>query len=177
MGKYAPRELKAPYCVSWNVQDLCSIYVRFGHNRERFASTIVTQNMLPPYSVLRPSGVKMTKDIKKGESTICKLATTENIINVNFDPNIPLDMLPDASRTTVGAVLQQLIGCHMQLLSFFSKQLESAQTRCSAFGRENLAFYLAFPDFLYILNGRTFIIFTDHKSLIFALYAKPDKHS
>ena len=50
-------------------------YARYEHQRERFASKVGTRNMVPPYSVLRPSGVKTTKDNKKGESIDCKLAT------------------------------------------------------------------------------------------------------
>jgi len=49
--------------------------VRYEHYGESFASKFGTQNMVPPYSVLRPSGVKTTRDNKKGESIICKLAT------------------------------------------------------------------------------------------------------
>ena len=75
LEKYAPGEVEAFYCVLLNVQELRSINVRFGHHRERFFSKVDTRKMVPPHAVLRQSGVETTKDIQKGESIGCKLAT------------------------------------------------------------------------------------------------------
>ena len=83
----------------------------------------------------------------------------------------------DASQTAVGAVLQQYGNDQLQQLCFFSKRLQVAQTRYSTFGRELLAIYLAIKHFCHVLEGRHFVVLTDHKPLVYAFRAKPDRHS
>jgi hypothetical protein len=75
----------------------------------------------------------------------------------------------DASADHVVAALQQRssLSAATQPLAFFSKKLEPAQIRYYAFDREP-----AFPAcviFRYMLKGRPFTIYTDHKPLTFAL--------
>jgi hypothetical protein len=55
-------------------------------------------------------------------------------------------------------------------LSFFSKKLEPAQRRYSAFDRELLAAYLAVRHFRFLLDGRQFVIWPYHKPLSYALH-------
>jgi hypothetical protein len=49
-----------------------------------------------------------------------------------------------------------------QPLGFFSKKLEPAQTRYSAFDRELWACFSSIRHFRHMLEGRKFILFTDH---------------
>jgi RNase H-like domain found in reverse transcriptase len=53
-------------------------------------------------------------------------------------------------------------------LAFYSKKLDTAQMKYSAFDRELLAAYLAVRHFRFLLEGRDFTLFTDHKPLTFA---------
>ena len=80
----------------------------------------------------------------------------------------------DASGTHAGAVLHQGEGQSRRPLGFFSIKLEPAQQKYSAFDRELLACYLAVRHFKWILEGRVFTIFTDHKPLTFALHRLSD---
>ena len=66
----------------------------------------------------------------------------------------------DASISTIGGVLQQVIDGHAKPLAFFSKALNSAQVNYSVFDRELLAMYLSLRHFRYFLEGRTFTLFT-----------------
>jgi hypothetical protein len=66
-------------------------------------------------------------------------------------------------------VLQQREGGGWRPLAFYSKKLDTAQHKYSAFDRELLAAYLAIGHFRFQLEGRTFTLFTDHKPLTFAL--------
>ncbi len=77
----------------------------------------------------------------------------------------------DASVTHVGACLQQRLPGRKvwQPLGFFSKKLEAAQQKYSAFDRELFACYAGIRHFRYMLDGRRFAIFTDHKPLTYAL--------
>ncbi len=81
-----------------------------------------------------------------------------------------LSVVVDASATHVGACLQQqLPGLkEWQPLGFFSKKLETAQQKNSAFDRELFACYARILHFRCMLDGRWFAIFTDHKPLIYA---------
>nr|VZI14922.1 unnamed protein product [Spirometra erinaceieuropaei] len=76
-----------------------------------------------------------------------------------------------------GASLQQIVGGVLQPLAFFSKKLSPAETRYTVFGRELLAVYLSIRHFRHFLEGREFVVLTDHKPLVFALRASPDRYS
>jgi RNase H-like domain found in reverse transcriptase len=75
----------------------------------------------------------------------------------------------DASDCRVGAVLQQQEGIRWLPIIFYSKKLDAVQHKYSAFDRKLLAAYLVVRHFRFQLEGWSFIIFTDHKLLTFAL--------
>ena len=75
----------------------------------------------------------------------------------------------------MGAVLQQRASVSgLQPLSFFSCKLDSAQLKYSAFNRELLAAYLVIRHFRWALEGRHFVLESDHKPLSFALHRLSD---
>jgi len=86
-------------------------------------------------------------------------------------PSSQLSLAVDASVDHVGAVLQQraLLSSSWRPLGFFSQKLDLAQVKYSAFDRELFACVAAIRHFRYMLEGRTFCIFTDHKPLIYAI--------
>jgi hypothetical protein len=61
-----------------------------------------------------------------------------------------------------------------QPLGFFSKKLDPAQMKYSAFDREFFACYAGIRHFHYILEGQPFIVFTDHKLLNYAVARTSD---
>jgi RNase H-like domain found in reverse transcriptase/Reverse transcriptase (RNA-dependent DNA polymerase) len=79
-------------------------------------------------------------------------------------------LVTDASATHVGAVLQQRRrGQPWKPLGFFSQKLSLAESWYSAFDRELLAVYSGILHFRHLLEGRPFVICTDHKPLVGAL--------
>lgn len=106
-----------------------------------------------------------------------KTTLAEATLLVHPAVDLPLCLMVDASNLAVGGVLQQCENGVMRPISFFSKRLQPAETRYSTFGRELLAVYLAIRHFKYALEGRDFYILTDHKPLIYAFNAKPDRYS
>jgi cleavage and polyadenylation specificity factor subunit 1 len=86
-------------------------------------------------------------------------------------PGAELSMMVDASDLHVGAVLQQRAtpGAAWQPLGFFSQKLSPAERRYLAFDRELLACVAGVRHFRYLLEGRRWTLFTDHKPLTFAL--------
>ena len=70
----------------------------------------------------------------------------------------------------MGAVLQQRIDDAWVPLSFFSRKLSETKKKYSAFDRELPAAYLSIRHFHFMLEGRDFLLFTDHKPLTSALF-------
>jgi cleavage and polyadenylation specificity factor subunit 1 len=91
-------------------------------------------------------------------------------------PRARLALHVDASASHVGAALHQREpgGASWRPLGFFSKKLDSAQVKWSTFDRELLACVASIRHFRYILEGRSFTIFTDHKPLVGALARTSD---
>jgi RNase H-like domain found in reverse transcriptase len=87
-----------------------------------------------------------------------------------------LSLAVDASADHIGAVLQQrpATATPWQPLGFFSKKLDPAQAKYSAFDRELYACYAGIRHFRYMLEGRKFTILTDHKPLTYALFCTTD---
>ena len=77
----------------------------------------------------------------------------------------------DASAEHVGAALQQRTAptAPWEPLGFFSRKLDAAQVRYSAYDRELLACVQGIRHFRFMLEGRRFTLYTDHKPLTFAL--------
>ncbi len=82
-----------------------------------------------------------------------------------------LSLAVDASATHIGACLQQRRAGSpgWEPLGFFSKKLELAQVKYSSFDRELLACFLGICHFRFMLEGRAFTIYTDHKPLTTAI--------
>ncbi len=80
-------------------------------------------------------------------------------------------LMVDASANHVGAALQQRASpaAPWEPLGFFSKKLDPAQTRYSAYDRELLACVSGIRHFRFMVEGRRFTLYTDHKPLTFAL--------
>jgi RNase H-like domain found in reverse transcriptase len=90
------------------------------------------------------------------------------------DPAVGISLAVDASDTHVGVVLQQGRGTSKQPLAYYSKKLDAAQRRYSAFDHELLAAYLGICYFRYSQEGRRFTLYTNHKPLTFALQRMAD---
>ena len=102
---------------------------------------------------------------------------SEAVMLVHPQPYAPTCVTTDASNTAVGAVLEQFIEGQWKPISFFSKKLNPAELKYSAFDRELLAAYLAVRHFQFFLEGRVFHINTDHKPLTFALQSSSERRS
>jgi putative transposase len=90
-------------------------------------------------------------------------------------PKADLSLVTDASATHMGAAIQQRRpGQGWRPLGFFSAQLDKAQVNHSAFDRELLAVVAAIKHFRYMLKGRAFTVFTDHRPLAGALSWRSD---
>jgi transposase InsO family protein len=94
-------------------------------------------------------------------------------------PTATLALHVDASSSHIGATLHQRPQGHstwqpLGFFFFFSRKLEVTQAKWSAFDRELLACVEGIQHFRFILEGRSFTIFTDHKPLVGALACVSD---
>ena len=71
----------------------------------------------------------------------------------------------DASLVSVGAILEQDFGQGLQPVAYESRKLNPAETRYSAYERELLGIVWAIGKWRHYLEGKHFIVQTDHSSL------------
>ena len=90
-------------------------------------------------------------------------------------PSAMLALFTDASNTAVGAALQQRVGDAWQPLPFYSHKNYPAQYKYSPCDRELLAVYEAIKYFRHMVEVWPFLIFTDHKPLVYAFQQRRDK--
>jgi len=81
-----------------------------------------------------------------------------------------LALYTDASSTHIGGVLQQKVGQVQQPLAFFSRKLSPTEQRYCTFDRELLGAYAAVKHFRFLLEGRRFTLYTDHRPLTSSLH-------
>lgn len=91
--------------------------------------------------------------------------------------NAQLSLVTDASDVAVGAVLQQHLNGKVEPLGFFSRKLTPTESKYSTYDKELLAIYSAIKFFRYMVEGREFTIFTDHRPITYAFSQKSDKAS
>ncbi|KII70333.1 Retrovirus-related Pol polyprotein [Thelohanellus kitauei] len=99
--------------------------------------------------------------------TADSLANGTFLVIPEFDSTLALTI--DTSAVAVAAVLEQYVDKSWQPLSFFSRTLKPAEQKHSFFDREFLSLSLAIRHFQYHLEGRSFVAYTDHKPLTFAI--------
>ncbi len=113
------------------------------------------------------AGVPGPQDFGGGCATAAYAGAKQSLLTATHlaHPTVgaELSVVVDASETHVGACLQQRLPGRKvwQPLGFFSKKLEAAQ--------QKYACYAGIRHFRYMLDGRRFAIFTDHKPLTYAL--------
>lgn len=147
----------------------------------RFLPNAVNNQMILQQLIVGNRKNDKTAIIWNKEAEIAFQRCKDELVNatmlVHPVKNAPISLNVDASDKSVGAVLHQLIGKDFQPLGFFSKRLETAQTKYSTYDRELLGIFLGIKHFRHMLEGRCFIVYTDHKPLIYAFNQKMDKAS
>ncbi|CAK9832763.1 Transposon Ty3-I Gag-Pol polyprotein [Anthophora retusa] len=106
-----------------------------------------------------------------------KAELADAVMLVHPRDNATLAITVDASDIAIGATLQQYVENEWQPLGFFTKSLSPSQRKYSTYDRELYAAYAATKRFRHAVEGRSLVIFTDHKPLTFAFQQKPDKCS
>ena len=131
--------------------------------------------MINFYRKFLPNGAALLKPLYeavKGTHKKTQLNWTSDTL-----PNSTIALTTDASDIGIGACLEQHTERGWQPISFFSKKLKKSEQKYSTFDRELLALYEAVRHFRYFLEGRNFIMFTDHQPLVNSLHKQSDPWS
>ncbi|CAB0010179.1 unnamed protein product, partial [Nesidiocoris tenuis] len=107
----------------------------------------------------------------------CKQLLHTDIVLAYPIPGAPLTVTADASDVAIGGAIHQLKNDRSYPLAFFSRKLSPTEKRYSTYDRELLAVYETVRYFSYMLEGRPFTIYTDHRPLTHAFSKKSDKLS
>uniref|UniRef100_A0A0C9RQ48 RNA-directed DNA polymerase n=1 Tax=Fopius arisanus TaxID=64838 RepID=A0A0C9RQ48_9HYME len=107
----------------------------------------------------------------------CKQSIIAAVQAAFLSPTAPIALVTDASDFAIGAALEQLENGAWKPLGFFSRKLSPAETRYSTYDRELLAIFSSIKFFRHILDGRAFVIKTDHRPLVYAFSQRADKAS
>ena len=137
--------------------------------------------ILKPFTELLKGSPKPTSPVVWSQAlesafVSAKAALSASTCLAHPAPGAELSLHVDASDHHIRADLQQRRGpdSQWQPLGFFSKKLDAAQAKYSAFDRELLACTSGIRHFRYMLEGRNFTLFNDHKPLTYALARTSD---
>lgn len=120
----------------------------------------------PLHNLLRKGReFKWTEECQKSFDEMKQILCTKPVLTI-FDPNRPIHIYTDASLLGVGAVLKQPQEDGIEKpVAFFSKKLNEAQKRKKAIYLECLAVKECVRYWQYLLIGRKFKVFSDHRPL------------
>ena len=93
----------------------------------------------------------------------CSLVVTPVLKMLDFDCLFVVTI--DASLVSVGAMLTQNFGQGLQLVAYGSRKLNPTEIRYLAYERELLGIVWAIGKWRHYLEGKHFIVQTDHSSL------------
>lgn len=126
-----------------------------------------------PLNALLAGNVKANHPVNISGDTLlafnkCKESLANAALLAHPDCQAALALTTDASDVAMGAVLQQFKNNCWEPLAFFSRKLSSSQQKYSPYDRELLAIYESIKYFRHMLEARHFVVYTDHKPLIYA---------
>lgn len=171
------RNLDSPKSVRQAQQftGMVNYYHRFVPNLAEMLAPIYAQIAKSTNKKIRPKPEFTWPDECEAGFLAAKEALAKATLLVHPQGDVMYSITTDASNIAVAAVLQQRVDNIWQPLSFFSRKLSPAERKYSAFDRELLGIYAAIKHFRYCVEGRQFIVFTDHKPLTHALLSKAER--
>jgi len=98
---------------------------------------------------------------------VIKVAVIECQVLAFIDPQLELVVQTDASTKGIGAVLLQRGGAHgEQPIAYLSRSFNSTEQRWSTIEQEAFALFFAIKNWSHYLDGRHFVVETDHRNLL-----------
>ena len=118
-------------------------------------------------TVTSPGAFRWTEEAKRNFEKMKRRLASPPIIQF-ADYNLPFTLTTDASLDAAGAVImQQSPDGQKRIIATASKKFNKTERNWSATEREAFALKWAILRFSYFLSNRPFVVFTDHRSLIY----------
>ena len=111
-----------------------------------------------------PNKVRWTPDCEQAFTTLKKALMNKPVLR-NPDFQKPFMLQTDASDVGLGAVLSQSDDGEEHPVAYYSRKLLPRETRYAAVEKECLAVVEGIRNFRVYLDGTTFVVQTDHRSL------------
>lgn len=131
------------------------------------------QKFIPRYSHLtapitdllkKSKKFKWSEDAEKALEGLKSVLTSAPVL-ANPDYSRPFIIETDASQLAVGAALLQEFDDGKRIIGYYSKKLSSTQRKYAATEKECLAVLMAVENFRHYIEGTTFTVITDCKSI------------
>jgi hypothetical protein len=136
---------------------LCNYYRRFIEGYSKIAAPLTDLTHKDTPFLWTSQTTEAFEDLKR--------RMTEAPVLCIPDPELPFTVTTDASDFAVGAVLMQDKGQGPQPVAFTSRKMNSHERNYAAHEKETLAIMHALIKWRVYLEGRHFIIYTDHATL------------
>lgn len=150
---------------------MLNFYHRFQQNMAEIQAPLQIKGNPPPNTIL-----DWTPDMN--EAFIKAKSCLINKVTLAFpNPELEISIMTDASNVAIGGTVNQLQDGCFRPLAFFSRKLSSTEQRYSTYDRELLAIYATIQKFSYLLEGRKFTIYTDHRPLVYVFTKMKDNFS
>jgi len=160
-----PRKVKAieEYPVPKTVKDIRSFIGLAGYYRRHVPNFA---RLSQPLTNLTKKDVpfEWTGEHQRAFEELKRILSTETLL-VYPDFSQPFIVACDASTKAIEAVLSQIHSGKEKHIAYCSRQLNSAETKCSVTELELLAFLFATKQFRCYLYGRKFTVYTDRRAL------------
>ena len=135
----------------------------------------IAENLSPLHAQSHGKGqqIEWTPDCQNSFELAKKMLSNVTLLH-HPRPDARISLTVDASDTGLGGKLEQFSGKSWLPIAFFSQKLSTTEKKYSTFDRELLAAFKGIKHFSHFLEGRVFVIFTDHRPLVSALRSKSD---
>ena len=120
----------------------------------------------PLYQLLKSSVLFHFEEAQKEAFNKLKEALTSSPVLMIFDPEKTCELFVDASRVGIGGILcQRDDEGALHPIAYFSKRISPQQEHWHTTDLESLALVKSVLHFDHYLQGKTFIVYTDHSAL------------
>jgi deoxyuridine 5'-triphosphate nucleotidohydrolase len=136
---------------------LCNYYRRFIKDYSRIATSLTNLTHKDTPYEWTPANTQAFEELKQ--------QMTEAPVLCIPDPELPFTVTTDASDFAVGAVLSQDQGQGPQPVAFTSRKMNPHEKNYAVHEKETLAIMHALSKWRVYLEGRHFVVFTDHATL------------
>ena len=166
------RELQPPKTVAAlrRVLGTFSFYCKFVKNAAHY--------LAPLYGLLKGKKGKRDRTVINWTQDLVQVFQKARSAFINYTllnfmkDDCPLQLVCDASGSSVGGVLQQIVNGEPQPIAFHSEKLDEKKVLWSTYDKELYSIYTCVLNLEYLIQGRDVELVTDHKPLLSMFHSK-----